>query len=74
MVMSLPSYIYYTGTYMHTLIIYAFSNIDDLTWGTKGLSSEGKGPFYEGKVTWVGKWLFSNAVGAFVLTMLNKLD
>lgn len=59
---------------MHTLVIYAFSNIDDISWGTKGLAGSGKGPYYEGKITWVGKWLFSNAFGAFILVMLNSLD
>lgn len=33
----LPHNIYFQPTYMHTLIIYAFARIDDLSWGTKGL-------------------------------------
>jgi cellulose synthase/poly-beta-1,6-N-acetylglucosamine synthase-like glycosyltransferase len=32
-----PSYIFHTGTYIHTLMIFAFANIDDVSWGTKGL-------------------------------------
>jgi chitin synthase len=29
-------YIYYSPAYMHTLLIFAFCNVDDLSWGTKG--------------------------------------
>lgn len=40
LIVSLPSFIYFTPTYIHTLVIYAFCRIDDLTWGTRG--DEGK--------------------------------
>jgi chitin synthase len=30
------SYLYYQAAYTHTFVIYAFSNVDDVTWGTKG--------------------------------------
>lgn len=30
-------YLFYAPTYLHILVIYAFSRIDDLSWGTKGL-------------------------------------
>lgn len=33
------SYIYFSGCYTHTLIIFAFCNIDDVGWGTKGIVS-----------------------------------
>jgi chitin synthase len=36
----LPHYIYYSPAYVHTLLIYAFCNVDDLSWGTKGLDFE----------------------------------
>ena len=29
-------YIYYSPAYIHTLLIFAFCNVDDLSWGTKG--------------------------------------
>jgi len=29
---SLPSYIYYQTCYMHTLVIFAFCHVDDVTW------------------------------------------
>lgn len=38
-VRSTISYIYFSGCYTHTLIVYAFCNIDDVGWGTKGISS-----------------------------------
>jgi len=40
LLVSLPSFIYFTPTYIHTLVIYAFCRIDDLSWGTRG--DEGK--------------------------------
>lgn len=38
MSLSSISYIYYSATYTHTLVFYAFANIDDFSWGTKGAS------------------------------------
>ena len=35
------SYLYYQTAYMHTLLIFAFCNVDDVTWGTKGLGDVG---------------------------------
>lgn len=32
----LHHYIYYSPAYVHTLLIFAFCNVDDLSWGTKG--------------------------------------
>jgi len=37
MITSLLSYLYYAPTYINLLQIFAFSRIDDLSWGTKGL-------------------------------------
>ena len=37
MITSLLSYLYYSPTYINILQIFAFSRIDDLSWGTKGL-------------------------------------
>lgn len=36
----LPHFIYFTPSYIHTLVIYAFTRIDDLSWGTKGLEAD----------------------------------
>lgn len=40
MLVSLISYIFYTPTYIHILMIFSFSRIDDLSWGTKGLDDD----------------------------------
>lgn len=34
------SYIFFSGCYTHTLIVFAFCNIDDVGWGTKGIASD----------------------------------
>lgn len=34
-------YFYYQPTYMHLFVIYSFCRIDDLSWGTKGLTNTG---------------------------------
>ncbi len=68
------SYIYYSSTYMHTLVIFAFSNIDDVTWGTKGLAGgSGEKPYFKEKMKFVGTWLFTNAVLAYIMIMLTNI-
>jgi cellulose synthase/poly-beta-1,6-N-acetylglucosamine synthase-like glycosyltransferase len=37
---SLHHYLYYSPAYIHTLLIFAFCNVDDLSWGTKGSDSK----------------------------------
>ena len=34
------SYLYYQAAYTHTFVIYAFCNVDDVTWGTKGVQND----------------------------------
>lgn len=36
------SYMTFQGAYSQTMVIYAFCNVDDVSWGTKGASSSGK--------------------------------
>jgi chitin synthase len=36
---SLPDFLYYSPSYIHVLLIYAFCRINDLSWGTKGSDS-----------------------------------
>lgn len=36
-----PSYIAYTGAYAQTMVIHAFCNVDDVSWGTKGTHASG---------------------------------
>jgi len=31
------AYTFHSATYIHLFVIYAFSKVDDFTWGTKGL-------------------------------------
>lgn len=37
--MNAADYMFYSPSYFHTLLIFAFCNIDDLSWGTKGLEA-----------------------------------
>jgi chitin synthase len=41
MITSVFSYLFFTPTYINILSIFAFCRIDDLSWGTKGLDSDG---------------------------------
>jgi len=41
------SYISYQGAYTQTMVIHAFCNVDDVSWGTKGSSSSHGGKKYE---------------------------
>lgn len=40
-ILDTPSYIAYTGAYSQTMVIHAFCNVDDVSWGTKGSSGSG---------------------------------
>ena len=52
-----PSYISYQAAYTITMIIHAFCNVDDVSWGTKGASGHGGAKKYEGeKIKFVGRW------------------
>ena len=37
---SFTSYWFYSPIYNHILLIFSFCNIDDVTWGTKGLTAD----------------------------------
>ena len=67
----LKDYLYYSPQYFHTLLIFAFCNINDLSWGTKGREKAEGGDsleqsFLEYKIKFVGKWLFTNMIIAYV--------
>lgn len=52
-----PSYFFYTGAYAQTMVIHGFCNVDDVTWGTKGVAGHGGGNKYEvSKVFFVSSW------------------
>lgn len=36
------SYLVYQGAYSHVMVIYSFCNVDDVSWGTKGVKSVGQ--------------------------------
>ena len=36
----MPSYVFFSPSYINLLVIYAFCRIDDLSWGTKGLAGD----------------------------------
>lgn len=65
-------YIYYSPAYFHTLLIFAFCNVDDLSWGTKGLEAgqANKALFLDYKVGFLSKWLLTNMFIAFVGSIL----
>jgi cellulose synthase/poly-beta-1,6-N-acetylglucosamine synthase-like glycosyltransferase len=39
------SYTAYTGAYAQTMVIHAFCNVDDVSWGTKGSAGSGVNKF-----------------------------
>jgi cellulose synthase/poly-beta-1,6-N-acetylglucosamine synthase-like glycosyltransferase len=36
---NVPHYLFFAPSYVHTFLIFAFVNVDDLSWGTKGLET-----------------------------------
>jgi chitin synthase len=51
------SYISYQGAYTMTMIIHAFCNVDDVSWGTKGsLSTTGTKKYENEKIKFVAAW------------------
>lgn len=74
--MNVKDYIYFSPAYMHTLLIYAFSNINDLSWGTKGRDAEQTRDailekFLSYKITFVGKFLFMNILFIIIFGILT---
>ena len=70
---STKDYLFYAPAYVHTLLIYAFCNIDDLSWGTKGLeaASSMNEKSLKYKCSYVYKWLMLNMLVAYVCSILN---
>lgn len=76
------SYLYYQAAYTHTFVIYAFSNVDDVTWGTKGVQQDRSASvkatlreeeYYRRKLEFFGKWIATNAIFCFVLIIINEI-
>ncbi|KAL4466748.1 hypothetical protein ABPG74_010345 [Tetrahymena malaccensis] len=72
---SFISYWIYSPIYNHILLIYAFCNIDDVTWGTKGLT-DGKQnqKLKEEKIKFVGTWILWNTAFLTVLLTANSIS
>lgn len=57
LILDTPSYFFYTGAYAATMVIHGFCNVDDVSWGTKGVAGHGGGNKYEvNKVFFVSTW------------------
>lgn len=67
------SYISYQGAYMNSMVIYAFCNIDDVSWGTKGANKSGTKKYEVQKIRFVATWLFWNAFVGFLLIYIDEV-
>lgn len=61
------SYLAFQGAYSHILVIYSFCNIDDVSWGTKGVKSQTNKKYIVEKVFFVANWYFFNKIGFFIM-------
>lgn len=50
------SYMSYIGAYSMTMVIHAFCNVDDVSWGTKGSAGQGGKKYETDKVFFVSSW------------------
>ena len=50
------SYLAYQGAYSHVMLIYAFSNVDNVSWGTKGNKGQRVFRYLIEKVTFIADW------------------
>ena len=73
-IIGLLSYTSYQGAYTHTMVIYGFCNVDDVSWGTKGATdTSGQKKFATKKMYFVSSWLFWNTVLCFILFFLRYI-
>ncbi|KRW99712.1 hypothetical protein PPERSA_07789 [Pseudocohnilembus persalinus] len=73
---SFLGFTFYCPSYILMFIIFAFCNLDDLSWGTKGNDSDKKGEiikqkFAEQKFWFVSKWLILNIILAAFLSIMG---
>jgi len=73
------SFLFYSPTYLNILNIYSLCRIDDISWGTKGLDSEGSGTNGAVKGGWkllkfvhVFKYVIWNIIVSAVLLTLGS--
>jgi hypothetical protein len=57
-------------------LIFAFCNIDDFSWGTKGqMGNDGDRKYRDEKILFLVKWMFSNSVFTYILiSTYNIID
>jgi cellulose synthase/poly-beta-1,6-N-acetylglucosamine synthase-like glycosyltransferase len=67
---SYPAYLFYRGIYSHILQTFAFCNVDDVSWGTKGLDG-GSGTMVEAKMDIVLNFLLINLLAASLLIFIQ---
>ena len=65
------SYLAYQGAYSHVMLIYAFCNVDNVSWGTKGNKGQRVQRYLIEKLGFVANWLFFNAVLAFIFLYID---
>ena len=63
LLLNTPSYMAYTGAYSQTMVIHAFCNVDDVSWGTKGSSGSGGKKYEIDKVFFVSSWYTLSYIG-----------
>ncbi|KAL4500531.1 hypothetical protein ABPG72_002955 [Tetrahymena utriculariae] len=71
------SYVLYAPVYLVFLAIYSFLNLDDVTWGTKGLQNSSQNEiFVTDKIRYVKNWIWINSglLLAFLCASLIPLD
>ena len=77
MLTSVFSYLFFTPTYINILSIFAFCRIDDLSWGTKGLDSDGPEEhrdWEKKKYIFVLQFISLNAVISYALVRATEYD
>lgn len=57
------SYLAYQGAYSHVMVIYAFCNVDNVSWGTKGNSGKRVSAYLIEKVTFIANWYVNFNIG-----------
>ncbi|CAK58245.1 unnamed protein product (macronuclear) [Paramecium tetraurelia] len=72
-------YFYFQPTYTHLFITYAFCRIDDLSWGTKGLTEDNsKNKVFTDKIykkyLFVIKWIVLNCLLSGILILLLRMN
>jgi chitin synthase len=50
------SYLAYQGAYSHVMVIYAFCNVDNVSWGTKGNKGQRVSRYLIEKVIFIANW------------------